>query len=264
MKRILGLALLLSIGFNAQAQDIKTLPINRLIDNPTAGILNRGTWDFDMVLYSNGGVLVGFDVGLLDRLNMGASFGGTNIVSDVKPEWNQRPELSLKYRVIDESVLWPAFAIGYNSQGHGRWIDDDVDNDGENENRYEYKGPGFFVVAGKNYILGNFGMLGLHTGVNFNSMENDDDRGMNFYVGMDKEVNNELSVLTEYNFGLDDVDTGLSRDKGFLNLGVRWTFAERLSIELDFKDVLKNRRDLEGRPVDNIAREIKITYVELF
>ena len=264
MKRVLGLFLLLSLGLSAQAQDMKTLPINRLIDNPTAGILNRGTWDFDMILYSSGGVLVGFNVGLLDRLNMGASFGGTNIVSDVKPDWNQRPELSLKYRVINESVTWPALAVGYNSQGHGQWIDEDIDGDGDDENRYEYKGPGFFVVAGKNYILGSFGMLGIHAGANFNGTENDDDRGVNLYLGADKEINNELAFISEYSLALNDVDTGLSRDKGFLNLGLRWTFAERLSIELDFKDILKNRRDLMGRPVDNVAREIKITYVEMF
>lgn len=257
--------LFLASALTAQAQDMRELPINNLIDNPTAGILQRGRFNFDMSLYAEGGVLFGFHVGLLERLNMGASFGGTRIISDQEPDWNSRPELKLKYRVIDESIVWPAVAIGYDGQGHGRWIDFDSDGDGRDEERYEVKAKGFYAVAGKNYLVRGLGMLGVHLGANNNPVENDDDRGLNLWFGLDKTINNELSVVAEYDFGLDDVKTGLSRDKGFLNAGLRWTFAERLSLELDFRDILKNRRDLaSNRPVDSISREIRISYIESF
>jgi hypothetical protein len=245
------------------AQNMKDLPVNRLIDNPTAGILQKGHFDFDMSLYADGGVLIAFGVGLLDRLNMGASYGGTQIISDQSPDWNGRPELSLKYRLIDETVTWPALVLGYSGQGHGRWLDKDLDGDGEKENRYEIKAKGFYAAAGKNYLVGNMGLLGLHLGANVNPMENDDDTGLNVWVGMDKAINDEISLVAEYDFAWDD-RSHLSKKNGFLNLGARWTFAERLSLEVDFRDVLTNREDLLGRPIDSVSREIRITYMEAF
>jgi hypothetical protein len=270
MHFLISLCLGLILATTAQAQEMKELPINRLINNPTAGILQRGAFDFDMTLYAQGGVMLAFNFGLLERLNMGASFGGQGIVSDQSPDWNARPELSIKYRLIDESLTWPALALGYSGQGHGRWIEF---SDSDIEDRYEVKAKGFYVTAGKNYLVGNMGLIGLHMGANLNAVESDDDAGLNIWIGADKEINDELALIAEYNFGFDDYKTGLSKDKGFLNLGLRWTFAERLSLEFDFKDVLKNRVDIDDptsislknpRAVDSISREIKITYVEFF
>jgi hypothetical protein len=263
MIKSISLSILLLAASGVVAQDLKTLPTNSLIDNPTAGILDRGHFSFDMTLYTDGGLLFGFTVGLMDRLNMGASFGGTNIISDLEPDWNQRPELTLKYRIFDESVTFPALSIGYSGQGHGRWLNDDFGGDAKDANRYEIKAKGFYAAAGKNYIIGNMGMLGLHLGANINPVENDDDQGLNMWFGIDKEINDELTVVSEYDFAFNDVKTQLSGSKGFLNLGIRWTFAERLSIEVDFKDLLKNREDLTGRPVNSVYREIKITYIEV-
>lgn len=269
MKRLAcGLAALALFSGGALAQNMKTLPINQLIDNPTAGILQKGNLSFDMNLYADGGVLLAFGVGLLDRLNMGASFGGTKIISDENPDWNGRPELALKYRLFDESVAWPALVLGYSGQGHGRWLKDAPaggSNPLETVDRYEIKAKGFYAVAGKNYLVGNMGLMGLHLGANVNPMENDDDAGLNVWIGVDKAINDEISAVAEYDFAWDDIRTGLSKNKGFLNLGARWTFAERLSLEMDFRDVLTNRRNLENdRPIDSVARELRITYMESF
>jgi len=258
----------LSAGI-AQAQNMKTLPVNRLIDNPTAGILQKGTFDFDMSLYGDGGLLLALNMGMLDRLNLGASFGGVRIVSDESPDWNGRPELALKYRLIDETVAWPAIVLGYAGQGHGRWLEK-VDPDGDSTtvdepvDRYEVKAKGFYAALGKNYLVGNLGLMGVHMGVNNNPMENDDDAGLNVWVGVDKSINDELTLVSEYDFAWDDVKTGLSSSKGFLNAGLRWALADRLSIELDFRDVLKNRKNTPDRPVNSVSREIRITYVEDF
>ncbi|MFA7331772.1 MAG: hypothetical protein WC326_11945 [Candidatus Delongbacteria bacterium] len=268
MKRLaFGLAGLALLAGSAAAQNMKTLPINQLIDNPTGGILQKGDFSFDMNLYAEGGVLLAFGVGLLDRLNMGASFGGTRIISDQNPDWNGRPELALKYRLFDETVSWPALVLGYSGQGHGRWLKDapaDPDDPTRTVDRYEIKAKGFYAAAGKNYLVGNMGLMGLHLGANVNPMENDDDAGLNMWFGVDKSINDEIMAVAEYDFAWDDIRTGLSKNKGFLNLGARWTFAERLSLEMDFRDVLTNRRDLTGRPVDSVSRELRITYMESF
>jgi len=267
---VCGLATLALLAGSATAQNMKSLPINQLIDNPTAGILQKGDFSFDMNLYADGGVLVAFGVGLLDRLNMGASFGGTGIISDRAPDWNGRPELALKYRLFDETVSWPALVLGYTGQGRGRWLKDAPVKHGDSLrtlDRYEIKAKGFYGVAGKNYLVGNMGLMGLHLGANVNPMENDDDSGLNVWIGVDKAINDEISAVVEYDFAWDDIRTGVSKNKGFLNLGARWTFAERLSLEVDFRDVLTNRRDLRDltdRPIDSVSRELRITYMESF
>ena len=46
---------------------------------------------------------------------------------------------------------------------------------------------------------------------------------------------------------------------GYLNAGVRWTFVERLHIEMDFNNLM-----FDKKKVDYFNREIKITYIEYF
>jgi hypothetical protein len=46
---------------------------------------------------------------------------------------------------------------------------------------------------------------------------------------------------------------------GYLNTAIRWTFVERLHIELDFNNLL-----FDESKVDYFNRELKITYIEYF
>jgi len=46
---------------------------------------------------------------------------------------------------------------------------------------------------------------------------------------------------------------------GYLNAAVRWTFVERLHIEMDFNNLLFNEDK-----VDYFNRELKIIYIEYF
>lgn len=83
---------------------------------------------------------------------------------------------------------------------------------------------------------------------------------MNGFFGLDKNVNKQISVVAEYNLSLDDNSPqSQGNDRGYLNAGLRWVFAKQLGIEFNFKDVLENQKD-----VSNIARELRITYIETF
>ena len=96
----------------------------------------------------------------------------------------------------------------------------------------------------------------------------DNDSDLNFFFGLDKELNRSFSLLVEYNAALNDGEEysalepnleGLTigKGKGFLNAGIRWSVAENLLIEINFKDINLDRDDYANR-------EVKIMYSEIF
>jgi len=235
----------------AQTTDAQQVEIQNLIDQPTAGSLEKGEYGFDVRFFSRGGTLIGLKAGMFHGFMIGVSYGGVNVIGDGPVEWNELPGVLVKYRVFEETDL-PALSIGFDSQGYGIYYED--------TDRYEFKAKGIFAVMSKNYSMGYLGYLGIHGGVNYNTFENDDDRNVTGFVGLDKSINDQISILTEYNFAFDDDARGaLGRDRGYLNAGLRWVFAGQLGIEFNFKDILENRKD-----IDAISRELRLTYVETF
>jgi hypothetical protein len=233
------------------AQGTQDVEMTVLIDQPTAGSLHKGDYALDVSLFPGGGTLVDMRVGLFDRFMIGVSYGGRNIIGRGEVEWNKLPGVLIKYRLFEES-LFPALSLGFDSQGYGQWSD--------SLDRYEIKAKGLFAVASKNFTLGWFGSIGFHGGVNYNSFEIADQRSLNGFVGVDKSINNQISLIGEYNLGLDDNNLkALGKNRGYLNAGVRWVFARQLALEFNFKDILENRKD-----VSSIAREARISYVETF
>ena len=223
-----------------------------LIDIPTAGALHKGEYDFEVRMFGNGGVLLGFSVGLFSRLNMGVYYGGVEVLGDSKKmEGNEQPGVEVRYRLFEEVMLFPALTIGYSSQGYGQWME----NDSTGAKRYRYKSRGFFAVASKNLIIMNK-LLGVHGGVNLNTIERDDDKGPDAFAGLDFGLNEELCLLLEYDLGLNDNnDDAFGEGSGYLNAGIRWSFSDYLIFQFNFKDLLGN-----SRFSDSAEREIKIVY----
>lgn len=147
-----------------------------LIDTPTAGTLDRGSYDVGLRLYANGGVLGDISVGLSSRLMFGISFGGENIIGEGDIHWNPNPGIHLRYRMIDETIALPAFTVGFNSQGYGAYL--------KSAKRYTVKSRGFFLVASKNYAF--LGDLSFHGGVNYSLEKGDGDTDLNFFTGLMK------------------------------------------------------------------------------
>ncbi len=115
-------------------------------------------------------------------------------------------------------------------------------------------------MLSKSFSLGSLGSLGMHTGLNYNTFEDTDDRNLNAFAGLDKNLNQQIFVIAEYNLALDDNSSlSLGKERGYLNAGLRWIFAQQLGIEFNFKDLLENQKDLSS-----ISRELRITYVETF
>lgn len=245
-KRLL-LSVLVPLVSVAVAEAQGDVDPRKLVDSPTAGLLPRGSFDFEVRMYPRGGLLAGFSVGLTDRLLIGVSYGGLRVIDEQSPNMNPDVEFQMKYRLFEESLTYPAVAIGFDSQGYGAYVD--------SLSRYQVKSKGFYVALGKNYDF--LGRLGVHGGINY-SLEGDD-RDPTFYIGLDKSINPEISVLAEYDFAINDNEgEALGLKKGYLNAAVRWAFAKRLYLELDLKNLLENREGV------TYSREIRIVYLEFF
>jgi len=232
-------------------------PPTNLITIPTAGGLVRGTFSMEMRAQKDGGLTAGLAVGITNRFMFGLSYGASYLIGDRKPIPYPRPEVILKYRLIDESTSLPGIALGVDTQGFGSY------NDADTLKRYSIKAYGFYCALSKNWRspLGN---MGIHGGINYNFSEQlDGDDDISCFTGFDVEINPELSLLLEWNAALNENDMtsktlSLSRG-GYLNAAIRWTFVEHFHIELDFNNLLfdKNR-------VNYFTRELKVTYIEYF
>lgn len=218
-----------------------------IVDMPTAGMVEKGALAIDADFYEDGGMLLGASVGVFDRLSLGISYGGTGIIGSSPAVMNQVPGFDIRVRPLEESFALPALLIGFDSQGKGFYD--------KARSRYEIKSPGFFAVISKNFLV--LGYLTLHGGVNYSLENADGDGGMNFYFGAEKTLGPFLSVVAEYNAGLNDSNIGAAgKGRGFLNAALNVAIGGGLTIGFDFKDLLENERNSAG-----VNRTVHIEYV---
>jgi len=248
------LAVLTWLGVSSGAQlAVEVIEPRKIVDCPTAGLLPRASFDLDLRIFAEGGLLAGLEVGLMDRLLVGFSFGGQHIVGSGDINWHPRVEFAAKYRVFEEGRRIPALAIGFDSQGFGAYAD--------SLGRYAIKSRGVYFASSKNYSL--LGGLGVHGGVYYSFERDDGDEDPSAYVGIDKVLNAEVSVCAEYDFAVNDNDNNsLGSGNGYLNAGIRWTFAHKLDIEFDVKNLTRRSNVFlsDRKP----SREVRVVYLEYF
>jgi hypothetical protein len=204
-----------------------------IVDMPTAGIIPHGNFALDMQNYQTGGLLTGLTFGLFNRITFGISYGGEYIIGSEKPDWNSLPGFNVKLRFLDETMVVPALALGFDSQGKDGY-DEELD-------RYAIKSPGFFIAASKNYSF--LGYLSVHGGVNYSLERADDDRDPNLYAGLEKTIGPSAAFMAEYNLGWNDShNRALGRGRGYLNFALRFSVGDGFSLGFQMKDVLDNQR----------------------
>lgn len=220
-----------------------------LIDCPTTGLLESGGYEISIRMQPNGGLLAGLSIGFLNRILFGFYYGGTDIIGRGMPEANPQVGFKARVRLLDEDAYTPAFAVGFNSQGYEEY--------NEGEERYRIKSKGFYGVVGKNYSI--LGRLGLYGGINY-SLERKDEDNLTIFVGVDKTINPELVLSGDFDFALNDdkKDGKFGEGNGYLNLGIKWIFAERLSLEFDFKNLTRNGVGNDRE----VSRIFKICFVD--
>ncbi len=223
-----------------------------LVDSPTAGIIPHGSYMLQGAIGPDSAILFGVKVGFHDRLMVGASFGIQGFIGRGDIEINDRPGFQAKLRVLNESVAGPALAIGIDTQGEESYD--------EGDERYERKSKGFYLVLSKNYyVLRN---VSFHGGINY-SLEDRDEKGMDFFAGISLEVISGVSLLCEYTAAMNDDDGELAscrtKGRGYLDSGVRFDYKENLRFRILFRDMLDNYVNEPG-----VARSIEIFFIDYF
>ena len=227
-----------------------SLQLGMLLDTPSAKTVPMGGVVVELRMYTEGGLLGSLSVGLTDRFCLGVSYGGENVVGTGKANLNPQPGVHLRYAILGERYLSPALVLGFDSQGYGGYD--------KTLERYAVKSRGVFAVVSKNTSL--LGGIGLHGGVNYSLETKDGDSDPNFFAGCHKRLGQELVVLVEYDTAINDNDdNAVGSGKGYLNAGVRWSFAQRLFVEFSWKNILENRENVPGS-----SREVKMVYVTHF
>ncbi len=218
-----------------------------IVDMPTAGILKPNSVSLDADFFSDGGLMLRLTASAFNRLNFGISYGGSKIIGNGSVNWFKLPGVNLKIRIIDEVKNFPAIAIGFDSQGREGYID--------SLKRYEFKSPGFFAVVSKAFKF--FGYSSIHGGVNYSLEKDDDDASLNYYIGFDKTIGNDITFAAEYNFAINDNSGKVGKGKGYLNAGIRWSLGNGFTIELNWKDILRNKEP-------GNSRVVKLEYIQTF
>lgn len=265
---------------NAQEDEEKSklmIQPRKLIDSHTAGVLPRAHFDLETRIYPNGdremngaGMAFSFSVGITDRLNLGGGYGGDGVISRENPKGNPYPFLFLKYRLLEESFLRPAIALGFDPTGYGG-----IENDSTNYKGFIYKSQGFFIALSKNYLIFKKLQLGIHGSVNFSIEDLDNVTWPNLFLGTDLSFNEELAISIEYNMALNQLDKKDNADDegygnpiyGFFNVGLRWNIVPNLYLELLAKDVTSMKQENHSLEVTHHlgwSRELKIVYVASF
>lgn len=221
----------------------------QLIDLPTAGTLERGSYDIQTRMFGDGGLLGGISVGVTPQFMFGLSWGGTKIIGEGDVDWHPNPGIQARIRLLDEDFALPAITLGFDSQGYGAYVDE--------FDRYVTKSRGFFAVASKNYaILFN---LGLHGGLNYSLEDGDGDQELNIFIGADLSLNREFRAIIEYDLANNDNEneTVFGDDGGYVNTALQWVFSDQLFLQFNLKNILENGSR-------EVTREFKISYFEYF
>ncbi|MBU8920863.1 MAG: hypothetical protein KOO63_03285 [Bacteroidales bacterium] len=223
-----------------------------LIDSPTAGIIPHGSYLLEGSIGPKSGLLFGVKVGFHDRLVVGASFGIQEFIGRGDIEVNDKPGFHAKFRILDESIAGPALAIGIDTQGEESYD--------EGDGRYERKSRGFFGVVSKNYYYHR--NISFHGGVNY-SLENEAEKGIDFFTGMSIEMFTGMTILLDYNAAMNDDNGNLpscrTNGKGYLDTGVRFDYRDNLRIRILFRDLTGNYNRENG-----VARSIEIMFIDYF
>lgn len=214
----------------------------RVVDFPTAGLYARGEYGFDMDLYGDGGLLFGVGVGIARFVSFGMSYGGIKFIGSGNPHMNPRPEVNIRVRVLEEGVDLPAIALGFDSQGYGRFFDD---KDKYGEERYLVKSRGIYAVASKNWdVLGPFS---LHGGISY-SLENEIDNDPTIYLGLIKTFQETAEIALEMDLGINDTrghDSIVER-RPYLNASVAWQVTDDFSLAFKVRDIVTKEKDGEA------------------
>ena len=212
------------------------------VGNPTAGVLSSGEARIHTTMIKDNGMMIGADVGLFKNFQFGFTYGALEIVGDNTPKWKDFPDFRVRYRLLDETTVRPAWAIGVDTHGGGAF-------DG---NHYDYKSKGIYSVVSKNFSF--MGLMGVDFGINHTFEQEEKEQPWDLFTGFYKTIGDNITLLLDYSLGINSRNRELDY-LGFLNAAVQAQISDQLSIRFKLHDLLMNRKD-----ASNIHRSLMIDY----
>ena len=192
------------------------------IDQPVPISLAHAEYYVSARLWGSGGIMMRFGLGLFDRVTLGMSYGGNDVLGAQTPKFfdRYRPDFQARIAILQEQGYAPNLVLGFESQGYDNCINKE----------YEVRERGGYLCAGKTVDV-----IRTHCQVGVNYWN-----GFDGFVALNALLPGSVELIAEYDPALNDKTDA---NRGFLNFGIAWTFAERVRMVLGLRDVLGNRLD---------------------
>jgi hypothetical protein len=215
----------------------------RVIDSPTAEPLGHGYMRWEVGVGAEGAVLSSVRVGVFERGQFGLAYGMLDVLGRGEVDANPRVGVLAEFLLLDQYGL-PAIALGFDSQGRGRWLDE--------HDRYERKSHGFYAVATQHLAARSLPIVtSISGGINF-SMEGKKE-SFDLFAGLTQNLGRHFAVMLDFDFGLDD---RLDADRGYFDLGFQGQFGNASHVRFVLRDLLGNQNG-DGQ----VGRELNFFYL---
>lgn len=245
--------LILSIG-NAFAQGTAGYKApyesREIIEMPTAGVLPKGSYNIKTRLYREGGILLESNVSFLRNLMVGLSYTANKVIGDNDMEFQGIPGINLKYRVLDETLRFPALALGFSNQGNGVWMPEGK--------RFQIYSPGIYLAASKNFSWA-LGDISTTLGLNYSFDPPKKDRSVNVYGGLEHTLGKYFSICSELNLSLDDNAPHIPPVN--IAVSIKSSIARGVTLELQLRNRLYQGQFMRDATLD---RRMSIDIIKYF
>ena len=188
-----------------------------ILDSPTTGILNYGSYDVSFRFFSGGSVQTRLDFGVFKFMYIGVAWEVDNFIGNTQTEV-AIPALSVKVRLYEGNMTWPSVSFGYDGQGY--FIHKDYDDD------YMQKGRGFYIVAGREIF---FEGLNFNVGINMNDFREPGILGFINTIIPAPFASDSLFFMAEYD------NIGYFPDARW-NFGLRFNLTDAVDIDFMMRD----------------------------
>lgn len=213
-----------------------------LIDQPTIEFPNHGVYTVQL-RFGPKGEIIGFgNIGLWDRFSLGISYGASNLIGTGDPEFYTQPGVQLRILALEPGLLVPAVIFGFDNQGFGPF-----DN-----SRYEIMSKGIYCQFGETFDYPGLKIVP-SLGINYSFEQ---EGRFDMFGGIKFGFGSTTQFLADYSPNFSDVQ---DKNKGYLNIALRFIFYEQLFFEFALRDLLDNSAESK-----QLNRMIKIGYQESF
>lgn len=195
-----------------------------IVEMPTAGVLAKNTLGLTAIAFADGGILSDVAFAPLTNFNIGVGYSGVRLLGTGNVAWQGLPSLHLRYRIIDETLNFPAITLGLQTQGRGVVSD----------KRFQTLAPGLFAAVSKQYRWWG-GTVSLHGGLGYSLDLGFNGKGINAWGGLEQSLGSSASLVAEFNPNINETTRA-----ALLNVSLRWAIVSGVTLELQGRDVFGN------------------------